>query len=111
MEFYETTILGLERVSTLTSGQLIILQNAQRGLLDAEYRIRVFLGNRHPVVARPTESAGVLPTMISTLFQRDQLERQQAQLISEAGEFSVLRSESGWHEPGVQTISDRQHDL
>ncbi|MBK7900599.1 MAG: hypothetical protein KA603_16390 [Azonexus sp.] len=102
---YETTILGLERVSTLTSGQLIILQNAQRGLLDAEYRIRVFLGTDTRLLG---EADGIGRRLANddslTLFQRDQLERQQAQLISEAGEFSVLRSESGWHEPEVHTI-------
>ncbi len=102
---YDKTIQALEILAAPTAARLTVLKNAQRGLLDTEYQMRLFLRTDTRLLDDAARIGQRLANDNSpTAFQRDQLQRQQAQLISEAGDFATLRSEVGWGEPGIQTI-------
>ncbi len=102
---YDKTIQALEILAAPTAAQLTVLKNAQRGLLDTEYQMRLFLRTDTRLLDDAARIGQRLANDNSlTAFQRDQLQRQQAPLISEAGDFATLRSEVGWRKPGIQTI-------
>lgn len=92
-KMYTTVVESLEKLTSPSAGQKVVLENAQRGLLQTEYQIRDFLRTDLNKLAEARELTKKLEVETRP-FQRNQLERQRDGLVAEAGAF-FASSEDG----------------
>ncbi|WP_301101735.1 hypothetical protein, partial [Propionivibrio sp.] len=112
-EFYKSVVNELGRPENLTTAQTTVLQSSQRGQLDTEYQITQFLSTDQRLLVDADKLSRRLQNDATlSVFQRDQLQRQRDQLISEAGDFGQLRSAKGWTYPGnsFYVIGGKRYD-
>lgn len=112
---YKITVDGLKNITpqALTQEQKVVLENAQRGQLDAEYQMRQFLRTDNDLYSK----AQVISTRLQNdttldLFHRDQLQRDYNYVSQLASDFTSLRIQNDWadYPLTIYTISSKIYD-